>query len=333
MESTRGIRVIRVAILLALLLALSTAATFSNQDPDELNSTARARIEQARNSIVTVTAVDQSNKPISHALGFFIRKDLLATDSEMIDRSARLHLTAATQTQMIKVVSSGNYVLPYLLIETQAEVSPLSLGDSERVALNDSVYMLSDSEKIAAGKVTGTTTIKHTQAFLISLPIDSNNQGAPIFNRYGEVIGIAAKSPDGQSAGLAWPSQLLATLKHLNEPGVGAGAGDGPRFSGATTTNTDRSTPRVDTKPVRLSGPLPQYTREARANGIKGSVALRVLIGEDGNVNAVSVVRGLPDGLSEQAIAAARLAKFKPAMKDGKPVPYWVVMEFNFDIR
>ena len=87
-------------------------------------------------------------------------------------------------------------------METQAEVSPLSLGDSERVGLKDSVYMLSDTGEIAAGTVTGTTTIKNTQAFLISLPIDSNNKGTPVFNRYGEVIGIAAKSPDGQSTGL-----------------------------------------------------------------------------------------------------------------------------------
>jgi hypothetical protein len=47
----------------------------------------------------------------------------------------------------------------------------------------------------------------------------------------------------------------------------------------------------------------------------------------------VSVVRGLPDGLTEQAIAAAREAKFKPAMKDGKPVPYWVVLEMGFNLR
>jgi len=47
----------------------------------------------------------------------------------------------------------------------------------------------------------------------------------------------------------------------------------------------------------------------------------------------VRVVRGLPDGLTEQAIAAARQAKFKPAMKDGKPVPYWMVIQMDFNIR
>ena len=103
---------------------------------------------------------------------------------------------------------------------------------------------------------------------------------------------------------------------------------------GAGASNADGSAAtRVDTKPVRLSAPNPRYTEAARANGIQGSVVLRVLVGEDGYVNAIRVVRGLPDGLTEQAIAAARLSKFKPAMKDGKPVPNWVVLEINFNIR
>jgi TonB family protein len=326
-QSTRRLRVMSVA----MILALCAAVTFSNQEATELDSTARARIEQARSSIVIVKAVDESNKTISEARGFFIRKDLVATDNEIVNTNSRLRLTSASQ-QPMRVVSSGNYFLPYVLVETQAEVSPLSLGESERVAVNDSVYMLSDAGEIAAGRVIGTTTIKNTQTFLISLPVDSNNKGAPVFNRYGEVIGIAAKSPDGQSAGFVWPSHLLATLKHLNEPGVGVGSGDGPRFPiGPTATTT--ATPSVDTKPVRLSTPNPGYTEAARLHGIQGSVVLRVLVAEDGRVNAISVVRGLPDGLTEQAIAAARLTKFKPAMKDGKPVPHWVVLELTFNLR
>jgi TonB family protein len=60
---------------------------------------------------------------------------------------------------------------------------------------------------------------------------------------------------------------------------------------------------------------------------------LSVLVGEDGNVKNVRVVRGLPDGLTDQAIDAARRAKFKPATKDGKPVAYWIGLEMNFNIR
>src|SRR5215813_12511806 len=172
------------SINLAMIIALCATATFS-QDSNDLNATARQRIEQARASILVVKVLDESNKTISEALGFFIRKDLVATDSEVVDRNPSHHVTAATKAGMVKVIYPGSYFLPYVLLETQPDVSPLSLGDSERLAVNDSVYMLSDSGEITAGKITGTTTIKNTQAFLIGLPINANNKGAPIFNRYG----------------------------------------------------------------------------------------------------------------------------------------------------
>jgi len=169
----------------------------------------------------------------------------------------------------------------------------------------------------------------------MSLPINANDKGAPVFDRYGEVIGIATKSPDVQSASIAWPSQLLATLKHLGEPGVGAGRGEGPQFGvGGGSGYHDNSIPTsVDTKPVPLNRPRPRYTESARANGVQGSVLVRVLVDEDGNVKLIRVIRGLPDGLTEEAITAARQTKFKPAMKDGKPVPFWVGLEINFNIR
>jgi len=210
---------------------------------------------------------------------------------------------------------------------------PVRLGDSEAVSVNDSVYML-DHGAIAAGTVTGRTTINRDPAFLISIAITASNKGAPIFNRSGEVIGIAAENPNG-GAGVAFPSSLLAKLTHLGEPGVGAGAGDG-RLQPAAPTETDTktwSTSTVDERPVRLRAPVPRYTEAARANNIQGTVILRALVSADGDVQQVRVVRGLPDGLTEQAIAATREAKFKPAMKDGKPVPCWVAIEMNFNLR
>jgi TonB family protein len=318
----------------AMIVAVCAVAGFGNQDPDELSATARERIKQAHASIVVVQSVDQANEKVSHALGFFVRNDLIATDSEILDRNSHPHVTAATKPSMVKVLSAGNYILPYVLVEAQTDITPLTLGESERVAVNDSVYMLSDSGEITTGKVTAITKIKNNPAFLISLPINSDNKGAPIFNRHGEVIGIAAKSQDGQSAGLVWPSELLATLKHLGEPGVGIGAGMGPgiRPVPAPTYTTPPATV-VDSKPVRLSSPRPQYTEEARANQVSGTVMLRVQVDVDGNVSAVRVISGLPYGLTDQAIDVARHTKFKPAMKDGKPVAYWMGIEISFVIR
>src|SRR6185369_2163248 len=175
-------RIVRL-ITVAIVPALCAAATYSQ----ELDPTARARIEHARASLVIVKLLDQQNQTISEATGFLIRKDLIATDLEL-DRNSHVQVTTATTGASIKVDYPGHYFLPYVLIQTQAEILPLSLGDRERVAQNDAVYMLSDSAKIVTGRITGTRMIKNTRAFSIDLPVNSNNRGAPVFNRFGEVI-------------------------------------------------------------------------------------------------------------------------------------------------
>src|ERR1051325_9891646 len=157
----------------AMIVAVCAVAGFGNQDPDELSATARERIKQAHASIVVVQSVDQANEKVSHALGFFVRNDLIATDSEILDRNLHPHVTVGTKPSMVKVLSAGNYLLPYVLVEAQTDITPLTLGESERVAVNDSVYMLSDSGEITTGKVTAITKIKkkkNTSFFFKSSP-------------------------------------------------------------------------------------------------------------------------------------------------------------------
>jgi TonB family protein len=87
----------------------------------------------------------------------------------------------------------------------------------------------------------------------------------------------------------------------------------------------------VDTKPRPLNAPQPRYTEEARMNRVMGAAGLQLEVGVDGSVTDVRVTNALPDGLTEQAIKAARQLRFSPALKNGQPVACWVaaVVEFN----
>jgi TonB family protein len=86
----------------------------------------------------------------------------------------------------------------------------------------------------------------------------------------------------------------------------------------------------VDVKPRLLTKPEPTYTEDARKNRIAGTVVLKVVFAKTGQVENIRVVSGLPYGLTEQAINAARKITFTPAMKDGNPVPMWMQLEYNF---
>lgn len=88
----------------------------------------------------------------------------------------------------------------------------------------------------------------------------------------------------------------------------------------------------VDVKARLISKPEPSYTKEARDNRVEGTVILRAVLSSNGSVEYIRVFHGLPDGLTTQAIEAAKGIKFVPAMKDGKPVSMWIQLEYNFSL-
>ncbi|MEK6280035.1 MAG: energy transducer TonB [Acidobacteriota bacterium] len=87
---------------------------------------------------------------------------------------------------------------------------------------------------------------------------------------------------------------------------------------------------KVDSRVVISSKPPPSYTKEARRLGVQGFVVLKTLLSAEGEISRVRVVKGLPAGLTENAIRAACKIKFKPAMKDGQAVAQWLTVEYVF---
>ncbi|HEX9544123.1 MAG TPA: energy transducer TonB [Pyrinomonadaceae bacterium] len=112
-----------------------------------------------------------------------------------------------------------------------------------------------------------------------------------------------------------------------HEGGGGPGGG-----GGGTDYNKIFSGKDVNTKARVLAKPEPQYTEEARKNQITGTVVLRAVFTSGGQVTNISARSGLPYGLTERAIAAARQIKFVPATKDGHAVSMYIQLEYNFNL-
>ncbi|MDQ3755225.1 MAG: energy transducer TonB, partial [Acidobacteriota bacterium] len=88
----------------------------------------------------------------------------------------------------------------------------------------------------------------------------------------------------------------------------------------------------VSRKAQIITRPEPQYTEDARKNSVTGEVMLRAVLSADGRVTNIQPMKRLPDGLTEKAIAAARLINFTPAEKDGRAVSQYVTLVYNFNI-
>jgi TonB family protein len=83
---------------------------------------------------------------------------------------------------------------------------------------------------------------------------------------------------------------------------------------------------------MREVAPSLETIVRARRNNVTGTIGLRAVLAADGRVCNIAVIRGLPDGLTEMSINAARRIKFKPAFKDGHAVSQYVTLEYNFNI-
>lgn len=87
------------------------------------------------------------------------------------------------------------------------------------------------------------------------------------------------------------------------------------------------------TSPLKvLSKKKAVFTDEARSNGIQGNVTLRVTFLASGKIGGITTVKGLPYGLTETAIAAAREIKFEPEMVNGIPRTTSRPVTFSFNI-
>jgi TonB family protein len=74
----------------------------------------------------------------------------------------------------------------------------------------------------------------------------------------------------------------------------------------------------------------PAYADKARLVGHQGAIALWIVVDSQGEVERAAIVRPLGLGLDQSALHAVRSWKFKPATRDGKPVPVRVMVEVSF---
>lgn len=87
------------------------------------------------------------------------------------------------------------------------------------------------------------------------------------------------------------------------------------------------SAPRV------IKAPDPKYSKEARKAKYEATSVLWVIVKEDGTPGDIRVKTPAGKGLDEKAIEAVRKWRFKPAMKDGKPVAVQINIEINFRLH
>ena len=88
----------------------------------------------------------------------------------------------------------------------------------------------------------------------------------------------------------------------------------------------------VEELPEAVTRIAPIYPDLAREAGVDGTVMVQALVGKDGKVKDVRVVKSIPM-LDDAAKVAVRRWVFKPALSNNKPVAVWVGVPVKFSLH
>ncbi len=110
--------------------------------------------------------------------------------------------------------------------------------------------------------------------------------------------------------------------------GVGQGPGSRAGFGGGImSVGGGVSAPQV------IHSVEPQFTPQARQADYQGTVAIQLIVDPNGNPQDVRVVRHLGMGLDDEAIAAVKQYKFRPASYQGHPVAVQMIVDVDFRLH
>ena len=128
------------------------------------------------------------------------------------------------------------------------------------------------------------------------------------------------------------PEQTIMTqqeISALNTPVGVSGSGRDSLVIATDDMPNEGEFVYYEDEPVPVTRVEPSYPEFAREAQIQGKVTLHVLVGKDGRVKNVKVIKGVT-GLNEAAVDAIKKWVFKPALSNNKPVAVWVEVPMDF---
>ena len=140
------------------------------------------------------------------------------------------------------------------------------------------------------------------------------------------------------TGGLRAPQAMPKSPTRTEEANAATGAPTLGAIAGAALPNGVMNISAAQPKPRTSSGVVegalvhrvsPLYPAPARQAGVKGNVTVQALVGKDGSVRSVKVLKG-PPLLSQAAADAVKQWKYKPFLLDGQPTEANIEVNVNF---
>ncbi len=132
------------------------------------------------------------------------------------------------------------------------------------------------------------------------------------------------------------PSKAVLALENSVRNGnVDNSLADGIAARTHSSADSSASVSSIDgtSLPVLLLAPQPTFSDGATQKKINGTCTIAAVIDAQGMPRNIEVVKRLDPGLDENAAFALSHYRFSPAMKDGEPVPFKIMVQVNFRLH
>ena len=206
-----------------LALSLLAASCGGSQKPQRTRLSTKEIVDKNKPAIVRITT--QVGGQIGVGTGFIVSSDgHIATNLHVIAGSAnmKVKLLDGTEHAVTRVIAADDK-RDLAIIDIEASGLPtLRIGDSDEVNAGDRVIAIGNplgflDYTVSDGLISSIRPLDENVTLLqISAPISQGSSGGPLFNPYGEVIGVAVGIVDpktgGQNLNFGIPSNYLKPL-------------------------------------------------------------------------------------------------------------------------
>ncbi|MGI8466955.1 MAG: energy transducer TonB [Pyrinomonadaceae bacterium] len=146
-------------------------------------------------------------------------------------------------------------------------------------------------------------------------------------NRWFELYVVGAEETNQMAV------NFVKSFKIENKPeGIEIKNGSEQTLGDEQISDEGETSETVDKKMYIYLKPFAKYTEEARRKRVQGTVLLKITFFANGSIGDITPVKELPNGLTEQAIAAAKKIVFIPRIEKGKPQISIKQVEYSFSI-
>jgi len=171
-------------------------------------------------SVVLLVMEDGNGQPLAMGSGFVVREGVVATNLHVIEGAGRGYAKLADQKTKFDVrgVVASDPARDLVLLAVEGlKATPLTVGDSAKVAVGDEVYAMGNPRGLegtfSAGIVSSIRKVGTDSLLQVTAPISPGSSGGPVVNSKGEVVGVAvATFKGGQNLNFAIPSQYLSAM-------------------------------------------------------------------------------------------------------------------------